>query len=164
MRQNTVLKARSFIPRRKCMRRLVNGGVSAIGIAVFVSALVVTVQAGQKRIGGSNAWVKLPAAGETTATAFVEVDNPTMYDAYLVSAEADVAGKVVFRERAADGSTKDRPSVNVPAFESVSLGPDGVHLLLMDLKQPLKEGDTVNIKIATDSSAVIQVAAVVRKE
>jgi copper(I)-binding protein len=133
-------------------------------VAGVVSSLAVPAQAGQKSVAGSKGWVKLPAAGETTAMAFVEIENPTMYDAYLVSAEADVAGKVVFRETAADGNTKERASVNVAAFESLSLRPGGVHLLLMDLKQPLKEGDTVNIKIVTDSSTVVQIAAVVRKE
>ena len=38
------------------------------------------VLAGQeKSVEASNGWVKTPAAGETTAAAFVAVDNPTQY-------------------------------------------------------------------------------------
>ena len=37
------------------------------------------------------AWVAAPAAGATSAAAYVEVNNPTMYDIFIVKATADGA-------------------------------------------------------------------------
>jgi len=127
----------------------------------------VDVMTGQgSELAASRGWVKLPAPGETTTTAFADVQNPTMYDVFLTSAVADVAGKIEYREMGPDGVSKpDAPKfVVAPAYGSLSMEPKGVYLLLLDLKRPLKEGDTVALTLTTDSGAALKVAAVVRKE
>jgi copper(I)-binding protein len=123
--------------------------------------------AGQpKQPSASSGWVKLPAAGETTATAFVSVDNPTMYAIYLLFATADVAGKVEMREMDKDGAEKREPvtEVTVPAYGGVEMGPKGLHLVLSDLKRPLKEGETVVLSVTTEAGTRLDVAAPVQKE
>ena len=125
------------------------------------------VLAGQeKNVEASNGWVKTPAAGETTAAAFVAVDNPTQYDIYLTSAATDVAGKVEFRDKngSSDAQGQVRKTINVPAFDSLAMDPKGVYLLLTDLKRPLKDGDMVSLTLTTDGGATLQVSAAVRKE
>ena len=148
--------------------RHVAGWSAVVGFVVMVSWVAGgAIEARQEpNVAASKGWVKTPAPGETTATAFVFVDNPTMYDTYIVSAEADVAGSVEFRVKAPGGEAEERaaPFVNVPAHESISMGPDGVHLLLKDLKRSLQEGETVALTLTTDSSVVMKVPAVVRKE
>lgn len=144
------------------MRRVAHRGV-VLGVAVMLGVVV----SGQKpELAASAGWVKLPGPGEATATAFAVVENTTMYDVYLTAATADVAGKVEYREMGPGGVTKpEAPKfVTVPAFGSLSLEPKGVHLLLMDLKRPLKEGDMVSLTLTTDGGVVLKVAAVVRKE
>jgi len=42
--------------------------------------------------------------------------------------------------------------------------PGGPHVMLLDLKRPLKEGDKIGLTIATDNAGTLEVAAVVRKE
>jgi copper(I)-binding protein len=44
------------------------------------------------------------------------------------------------------------------------MGPGGVYLLLVDLKRPLKEGDTVTLALSTDNAGTLEVTAIVRKE
>jgi copper(I)-binding protein len=109
---------------------------------IAASAAVTAGQ--QKDPSASGAWVRLPAPGETTATAFVAIDNPTMYDIYLASASADVAGKVEFRQADASGALKPGAikDVTVPAYGSLEMDPKGVQIVLSELKRPLKEGDT----------------------
>jgi copper(I)-binding protein len=118
----------------------------------------------QKSVEATSAWVKTPAAGETTATAFVEIDNPTMYDVYLMSATADVAGKVEFRDKAANPQGEVRKTVNVPAFGSIAMEPAGLYMLLTELKRPLKDGDTVALTLTTDGGTMLEVSAPVRKQ
>lgn len=139
----------------------------AVGLAVVVMLTGAGALSGQQpQVAVKSGWVKLPAPGETTADAFVVVDNPTMYDTYLMSPSSDVAGKVEFRAKGqgADTAGQTRESVTVPAFESISMDPNGVHLLLSDLKRPLKEGETITLTLTNERSAVLKVSAVVRKE
>ena len=140
----------------------------AFGVAAMCAGLAGgdVVAAQQKKVEASGGWVKEPAAGETTATAFVDVDNPTIYDVYLMSAATDVAGKVEFRDKSEKGEPQGqvKKTVTVPAFGSVIMDPNGVQLLLTDLKRPLKGGDTVSLMLKTDGGVELQVSAAVRKE
>jgi copper(I)-binding protein len=137
---------------------------------MLVVALLLTAgrtAAGQeKRIAPGDAWVRLPAAGETQTVAVVSFENSTMYDVYLTSATADVAGKVELRDagRAGDAAVKPLEFITVPAHEWAYMDPKGAHLLLMDLKRPLKEGDTVVLTVKTETGTTVEVAAVVKKQ
>ena len=86
-----------------------------------------------------------------------------MYDFYLVSAASDVAGKVEFR-KTGDDEAKAVPNLTVPAYGKLSMGPDSVHLLLVDLKRPLQEDESVPLTLTTDDSVKLRIQAVVRKE
>jgi copper(I)-binding protein len=116
-----------------------------------------TLAAQGKRVAATESWVKLPAPGETQAMAFVAIDNPTMYGIYVTGATTDAAGKVELR----DG---DKPVefISVPAYESIDMKPDGVHLQLLDLKRSLKEGEKVALMLATDNAGTLEVTAIVR--
>jgi copper(I)-binding protein len=142
--------------------------ISTVVLATMVGVATLSSMSGQvaaqaKVVAASEGWVKTPAAGETTAAAFALIRNPTMYDVFVTSASADVAGSVELRQAAPGTSGKAVPQITVPAYESVRLGPAGLHLLLKDLKAPLKEGSTVNLTLTTDQG-VLKVAAVVRKQ
>ena len=113
-----------------------------------------------------SAWIAPPAAGATSATAYVEVNNPTMYDIYIVSATATgTAGKVELRAAAAAGA---EPAVvtefSVPAYGSTSAGAGAPHLRLLELTRPLKAGDAVALTLTTNDGTVLKVAAQVRAQ
>ncbi len=145
------------------MRRIMSG-VVGLGVVVIMTLLVgAHGSAGGQEATASDGWVKLPAAGETTANAFAVVRNPTMYDVYLVSAASDVAGKVEFR-KTGDGEAKAVPELTVPAYGKLTMGPDGVHLLLVELKRPLQEDESVPLTLTTDGNVKLRIQAVVRKE
>jgi copper(I)-binding protein len=84
-----------------------------------------------------------------------------MYAIYLLSASADAAGKVEMREV---GKPDLVTEVTVPAYGSIEMNPKGLHLVLSDLKRPLKEGDTVLLGVTTELGTRLQVAAIVKKE
>ena len=130
--------------------------------AIVLAGLLVASLVEQKVVSASKAWIKAPAAGETTAIAFVVVDNPTMYDVYLVGASTDVAGKVQFQKTVAAGPEVIE-HITAPAYDSVEFKPGGNQLLLSDLKRALNPGDKVWITITTDGGATIEAEAEVRK-
>jgi copper(I)-binding protein len=79
-----------------------------------------------------------------------------MYDAYVQSGQSD-AGKVVLR----DGD-KTTSNITVPSFGSVELKAGGPFVLVTDLKNQMKAGDTIRVTLDTDGGAAIAVTAVVK--
>jgi hypothetical protein len=146
---------------------------TACAAAAIVAALSVTslsspfgAPAQGKLVAASESWVKLPAAGQTQALAFVAIENPTMYGIYVTSASTDAAAKVELRDGSQAGDARVKPVefISVPAYESVVMGPNGPHLMLLDLRRALKEGDKVSLALETDNAGTLEVAAIVRKE
>jgi periplasmic copper chaperone A len=133
----------------------------ATALATWVLASAVSAQPPPP--SAVSAWVQAPAAGATTAVAYVAINNPTMYDIYITSASADLAGKVEFRAGAARGA---EPAVvaefPVPAYGSTAAEPTAPHLRLVDLKKPLAAGDTVQLTIITDGGVSMKVSAPVK--
>ena len=126
-------------------------------LLILVVAIAVAGLAGQdKRVSASDGWVKLPAAGETEAMAFVTIENPGMYEVNVTLATADAAGKVELRD---GGKAVD--FINVPAYGRTDMSPAGPHLLLRDLKRALKDGDTVTLTLSTDVDVTLKITAVV---
>jgi copper(I)-binding protein len=136
-----------------------------IVLAIFLTGLA-ALAAAQKPVTASKGWVRRPAPNSTTTAAFVVVDNPTMYDVYIVSATSDAAAEVQLRETTATGGDTPRPikEITVPAYGQVEMTPDGVHLVLVGLKRPLEIGETVTLTLVTDGNVSLQVPAVVREK
>jgi acyl-CoA synthetase (AMP-forming)/AMP-acid ligase II len=71
-------------------------------------------------------------------------------DAKLLSAQSPVAGVVEVHEMAMDGGVMKMravPSLALPAGKAVELKPGGYHVMLMDLKGQVKDGDTVPVTL-----------------
>ena len=124
--------------------------------AVVVMSVLLAAQ--DKGVKASNAWVQLPASGATEAMAFVTVENAGMYEVDITSATADAAGKVELR----DGG-QAVTFINVPAYGRVDMSPTSVHLLLLNLKRPLKDDDVVSLVLSTDVDVTLNVTARVRR-
>ena len=120
--------------------------------------MLAAVQVNAQEVSASKGWVQLPSDGETSANAFVAVKNPTMYDVYLVSASTGAAGKVEFR----DGESENLREVTVPAYGTMNMKAEGVHLTLVDLEKSLEPGETVALTITTDANVKLRVKAVVQ--
>ncbi len=111
-----------------------------------------------------SAWVAVPAAGATTASAYVEISNPTMYEIYITGAATDAAAKVELRAGAAGGAEPAVvPEFAVPAYGGTQAAATAPHLRLVGLSRPLAAGDTVQLTLTTDGGATLKVAAPVRQ-
>jgi hypothetical protein len=150
---------------------VITGAGRACAAATIVAAFLLTLSslgmaAQARRVAASASWVKLPSAGQTQAMAFVAIENPTMYGIYVTSASSDAAGKVELRDGSQAGDARLKPVefISVAAYESLDMGPNGPHLMLLDLKRTLKEGDKVSLALITDNAGTLEVSAIVRKE
>lgn len=134
--------------------------IRMLAVWALVLAAAVAPVIAQSKVGASTAWVQAPPAGATSVSAFVVIENPTMYEVYVVSVASPIAGEAVI-VRGADGATAV-PELAVPAYGQIELKPGEVHIRLKDLKQPLKVGDQVPLTLTTDGGEAIEVSAEVR--
>lgn len=95
-----------------------------------------------------DAWVRATVTQQKATGAFMQLQ--AAQDAKLVGAQSPVAGVVEVHEMAMDnGVMKMRavPALALPAGKAVDLKPGGYHVMLMDLKGQVKEGDTVPVTL-----------------
>lgn len=120
-------------------------------LVVLLLALAVV----QKDPTASDAWASAPANGAIAV--YATIDNPTMYDVYVVSGKSDSAGKVELTS-----AGKPVSNIAVPAYGSAELKPDAAFVRLSDLKRELKAGDRLTVTLETDGGVAIAIAAVVK--
>ncbi len=99
----------------------------------------------------SRAWSRATPGGAKVAGGFLIVENKGRGDDRLTSASTDVAGKTEVHEMAvSNGVMTMRPlggGLAIPSGKTVTLAPGGYHIMFMELKQPLKEGNRFNVTL-----------------
>jgi periplasmic copper chaperone A len=121
------------------MRRL------SIAAALVAAA---TVAPAWSQVTVNAPWVRGTVQGQKATGAFMQLKSAE--GATLVAAETPVAGVVEIHEMTMDNNVmrmRAVPKLDLPAGQAVDLKPGGYHVMLMDLKQPLKKGDSVPIKL-----------------
>lgn len=97
-------------------------------------------------------WVRGTVAQQKATGMFARITSAG--GGRLVSGSSPVAGVVEIHEMAMDGNVMKMRAVagglELPAGKAVELKPGGYHLMLMDLKQQLKEGDTVPVTLVVE--------------
>jgi hypothetical protein len=117
-----------------------------VSFAVLLSAF-----AAQAQVTVKDAWVRATVAQQKATGAFMQLLSSQ--DAKLISAQSPVAGVVEVHEMAMDGGVMKMravPSLALPAGKAVDLKPGGYHVMLMDLKGQVKDGDTVPVTLVVE--------------
>jgi copper(I)-binding protein len=117
-------------------------------------SLALLACAAQAQTTVKEAWVRGTVAQQKATGAFAQITSAQ--GGRLVSVASPVAGVAEIHEMAMEGTTmKMRALPNgleLPAGKTVELKPGGYHVMLMDLKQPLKAGDTVPLTLVVEGA------------
>jgi len=100
------------------------------------------------QVSVQDAWVRGTVPGQSATGAFMQLSSSA--DTSLVAVASPVAKVVEIHSMTHEGGVMRMRAVEslpVPAGKSVELGPGGYHVMLMDLAQPLKEGDKVPLTL-----------------
>jgi copper(I)-binding protein len=95
-----------------------------------------------------DAWVRATVPQQKATGAFMQLSAAK--DTRLVSASSSVTPVVEVHEMAMQDNVmrmRQIPALDVPAGKTVELKPGGYHVMLLDLKQQVKEGDTVPLTL-----------------
>ncbi len=93
-------------------------------------------------------WVRGTVAQQRATGAFMKLTAPN--GARLVEVRSPVAGVVEIHEMTLDNNVmrmRQVPMIDLPAGKAIELKPGGYHVMLMDLKQPMKAGESVPITL-----------------
>ena len=99
----------------------------------------------------SDAWVRGTVPGQKATGAFMQIVSAQ--GGRLVQADSPVAGVTEIHEMTMDGNVMKMraiPGLDLPAGETVELKPGGYHVMLMGLKRPVQEGETLPITLVVE--------------
>ena len=102
--------------------------------------------------------------GQKVAGGFMKIENKGAAD-QLVSASSPVAGEMQLHTMTMDGNVmkmREVKMIEVPANGSVELKPGGLHLMFMDIKAPLKAGESVPVKLKFQKAGEVEIKVPVR--
>jgi copper(I)-binding protein len=96
-------------------------------------------------------WVRATVPQQRTSGAYMQLSSSS--DLRLVAAHTPVAAIVELHEMKMEGDVMKMsrlPGIDIPAGKPVELKPGGYHIMLIQLKHQLKEGDTVPITLVVE--------------
>ncbi len=105
----------------------------------------------------TQAWTRATPNGAKIGGGYLTIENKGSAPDRLIGGSADIAGKVEVHEMAMkNGVMTMRPLDNGLTIEpgkTVKLAPGGYHLMMFDLKSPLKQGDKLPITLEFEKPA-----------
>jgi hypothetical protein len=137
--------------------------LASVSILCAVSAA--TAQAEDVKAGDlviSQSWSRATPGGAKVAGGYLTIENKGAAPDRLLGGATDVAGKIEVHEMTMkDGVMNMRPLDQGLAIEpgkSVKLAPGGYHLMLLDLKGALKQGDKLPVTLQFEKAGKVQVS------
>ena len=107
----------------------------------------------------TQAWSRATPGGAKIAGGFLTIENKGAAPDRLTAVSGDVAGKVEIHEMAMNnGVMTMRPldkGLAIDPGKTVKLAPGGYHLMLMDLKGPMKQGDKVPLTLEFEKAGKV---------
>ena len=135
------------------------GGQGEHHHAAAPAATEAAVTVGDIAISGAFTRATLPNA--PVGGGFLTLVNSGGQDDVLISASADFAAEVQLHEMAMDGDVMKMRQLTggiaVPAGETVTLAPGGLHIMFMGLKAPLVEGESVAVTLTFETAGTVTV-------
>lgn len=104
--------------------------------------------AAHAQVSVKEAWVRATVTQQKATGAFMQLNSSK--DVKLVSASSPLTPAVEVHEMAMQGDVmrmRQVQSIDLPAGRNVELKPGGYHIMMMNLKQQLKEGDVVPLTL-----------------
>ncbi|MET1414112.1 copper chaperone PCu(A)C [Roseibium sp. HPY-6] len=126
---------------------------------VSLSSFAADYKAGDLTL--SKTWTRATPPKAKAGGGFVEIMNSGATADRLVAASSDVAAKVEIHEMAVtDGIMKMRElndGIEIPAGETVTLQPGGLHIMFMGLNQSFEEGTTVPVVLTFEKAGDVAI-------
>ena len=151
---------------KQCWRsrmRAVRWVVAAVAV-VASATMASSHEATSKGVTVAHPWARATPGGATVGAAFMEIRTDKGVTDRLISVASPVAGRAEVHTHIMDGNVMKMRRVEALDLKdgtSHVLKPMGDHIMLFDLKQPLKEGDLIKIALTFEKAGVVEVEGTV---
>jgi periplasmic copper chaperone A len=143
---------------------LIGYAILAVAMLLIVAGAAVAHEYSAKGVTVTHPWARATPGGATIGSAYLEVKAERGKGDRLIGARSPAAGTVELHNHVMEGGIARMRRVDaiaVPGGTSVVLRPSGYHLMLTNLKAPLKEGDLVKITLVFEKAGAIELEATV---
>jgi copper(I)-binding protein len=110
----------------------------------------------------TQAWSRATPGGAKIGGGYLTIENKGAAPDRLIGVAGEVAGKIEVHEMAMkDGVMTMRPidkGLTIEPGKTVKLAPGGYHLMMFDLKSPLKQGDKVPVTLEFEKAGKVTVS------
>jgi periplasmic copper chaperone A len=116
------------------------------------------------RIKVESAWARATPATATVGVAYVTIVNPGKGSDRLIAVSSPVAGRVELHVDLREGDVVQmRPvsAVQINPGDHIELKPNGLHVMLVELRQPLKQGDHFPLTFTFELAGPIETDVVI---
>ena len=145
---------------RSLSRRALIGAALVLSLGVAGASHAEDVKAGDLVI--SQAWARATPGGAKVGGGYLTIENKGTAPDKLIGGSTDAAAKLeVHQMSMANGVMKMHPVEGGLAIEpgkTVKLAPGGYHLMMIDLKQPFKQGETVPVTLQFEKAGKVAVS------
>jgi hypothetical protein len=144
------------------MKRIIQGlfGLALLATPFTAPACAQEVKAGDLVI--TQAWSRATPGGAKVGGGFLTIENKGSTPDRLIGGSADVADKVQVHEMTMNnGVMTMRPldkGLVIEPGKTVKLAPGGFHLMLLDLKSPLKQGDKLPLTLEFERAGKVSLS------
>jgi len=138
--------------------------LSLLAVSLLFSAGVLAAAA--DTVSVENPYVRLVPPSAQTTGAFMVIRNNGDKDVKVLKADNPVSKVTELHTHLNEGGVmkmRQVPAIDIKAKGEAVLQPGGLHVMLIDLKAPLKEGDVVPITLNFDDGSSKKVEAKVQK-
>jgi copper(I)-binding protein len=112
-------------------------------------------------------WARETAQGQVVGGGFMDIRNAGKADDRLLSATSPVAAEVQLHTMTMDNGVmrmrQVKDGIVIPAGQTVSLKPGGLHIMFMGLKRPLAKGTKVPVTLRFQRAGAVKVQFAVQQ-
>jgi copper(I)-binding protein len=112
------------------------------------------------------AWARASAGMARNGAAYMTIHNEGPVADRLIAASSPIAGTIELHAHLKDGDVmRMRPvvAVEIAPGEPAVLQPGGLHVMMLDLKAPLKDGESFPLTLTFEKAGKVTVSVAVRR-
>ena len=157
----------NYINKRDVQRFMRNIISPVFSLVLLISSVFVgfSFASEKSEIIVENGYVRESIPGTTISSDYMTLNNSSSKNLRLVAASSSVSERVEIHEHTMTGGLmrmRQRESVEILANDSTIFQPSGFHLMIFDLKQPLKAKENITITLHFDDQSSIDVNYLVK--
>ncbi len=133
------------------MKQILANALRYLLVLLVMSGMSMPAWAGGLEV--MHAWTPATVPGQQVAAVYMQLRSPV--GARLIGIESDVASPVQMHSMTAQNQVmrmREMSEVDLPAGKTIAFSPGVMHIMLTNLKHPLKTGESILLKLRLESA------------